>query len=353
MEERWIKWACTLAMLLAASGCAQTQYNTTDLPRQYAAPQTRNFAKVDFTPYANALADGETLQQGDQLSVSLDTGHQISGEESKLEWKVNVDASGQAVLPQIGPVRVAGLTKTDAEQQIKNASLQRDVFLTPTVGISVEKKSERTVIVSGAVNKPGPVTIRGDRVTLADVLVRAGGLTSEATGEVSVTGSGGSTTTDSIRTVGTSGEGASPAQTVSLASTPPSQFGQMIVADGSVVHVDVSPPRPIKVIGVIKNQAVDVPSGENVRLLDALTLAGGQRYSNWISDKVTVIRRIPDRNETIRIKGSIRGAKNNDAENILLAPYDVVSVEENILTFTLSTLSGLLGAGVAAAQIGI
>ena len=353
MEERWIKWVCTLAMLLAASGCAQTQYNTTDLPRQYAAAPTRNFAKVDFTPFAKAIADGETLQQGDQLSVSLDTGMQVGGEESKLEWKVNVDASGQAVLPHIGPVRVAGLTRTDAEQQIKNASLQRDVFLTPTVGISVEKQIQRTILVSGAVKKPGPITIRGDGVTLADVLVRAGGLTSEATGEVSVTGSGGSTSTDSIRPVGSTGRGAVSAQTVSLATTPPSQFGEMFVPDGSVVHVEESPPRPIKVVGVIKNQAVEVPSGENVRLLDALTLAGGQKYSNWISDKVTVIRRVPERNETIRIKGSIRGAKNHDAENILLAPYDIVSVEENILTFTLSTLSGLLGAGVAAAQIGM
>lgn len=355
MEERWIKLACTLSMLLAASGCAQTQYNTTDLPRQYAANPTRNFATVDFTPYAKVIADGETLQQGDQLSVSLDPGTHIAGEDSTLEWKINVDANGQAVLPHIGPVRVAGLTKTDAEKQIVNASLQRDVFLTPTVGISVEKKIERTILVSGAVENPGPITIRGDGVTLADVLVRAGGLTSDASGEISVSGSQNSVAADSIRQVGTSAanNGSVAARTVSLASTPPSQFGDMFVKDGSVVHVEESPPRPIQVLGVIRDQAVEVPSGQNVRLLDAITLAGGQTYSNWISDKVTVIRRVPNRDETIRIRASIRRAKDDDVENILLAPYDIVSVEENLMTFTLSTLSGLLGAGVSAAQIGI
>ena len=102
---------------------------------------------------------------------------------------------------------------------------------------------------------------------------------------------------------------------------------------------------------MIKNQVVEVPSGQDVRLLDAVTMAGGQTYSNWISDRVTITRHVSDGSGTIRIRGSIRKARADSSENIPLAPYDIVTVEENVLTFTLSTLSGLFGAGVSAARI--
>lgn len=351
MDERWIKRCCLVAMLVSVSGCAQTQFSATELPRQYAATPIQNYSTVDFTPYAKAIVSNNTIQEGDLLNVTLDTG--IQGEDSSLKWDVSVDGSGQAVLPNIGPVKVAGLERTEAEQLIVNTSLQRDVFLTPTVGISVAEKVEKTILVSGAVVQPGTVTVRGEKVTLADVLARAGGVTAEASGEISVTGSDGrSAIPNAIRAVGASSESGFDAISISLAATPPEQLGEMYISDGSVVHVEETPPRPIQVVGVIRDQAIEVPSGLNVRLLDALTLAGGQTYSNWISDKVTIIRRVPGRNETIRIKASIRAAKDSDAENILLAPYDIVSVEENIVTFTLSTLSGLFGAGASAAQIG-
>lgn len=355
MDERWIKTFCLSAVLVAVSGCSQTQFRAADLPRQYGARAIRNYSTVDLTPYAQAVADGNTIEPGDQLQVNLNTGTHT--EDSNLKWKVSVDASGQTSLPNIGQVKLAGLSRAEAEKQIVQASLERDVFLTPTVELSVEQQSERTILVSGAVEKPGPITVRGESVTLADVLVRAGGLTNMASGEISVTGASGDNAEtlslpNAIRPVGSTSEAGFKAITVSLETTPPAQFGEISIPNGSVVHVEESPPRPIKVVGVIRNQAVEVPSGENVRLLDALTLAGGQTYSNWISDRVTVIRRVPGRNETVRIGASIRRAKGDDAENMLLAPYDIVSVEENVFTFTLSTLSGLFGAGVSAAQMG-
>lgn len=351
MDERWIKRYCLVAMLVSVSGCAQTQFSASDLPSQYVAAPIRNYSTVDFTPFAKAIVNDNTIQEGDLLEVSLDTG--IQGEDSTLEWDVSVDGAGQATLPNIGPIKLAGLERAEAAQLIVNTSLARDVFLTPTVGVSVKEKVEKTVLVSGAVTQPGLVTVRGEKVTLADVLARAGGVTSDASGEISVTGSNGrSAIPNAIRAVGSSNDAGLDAISISLAATPPEQLGEMYIADGSVVHVEETPPRPIKVVGVIKDQAIEVPSGLNVRLLDALTLAGGQTYSNWISDKVTIIRRVPSRNETIRIKASIRRAKADAVENILLAPYDIVSVEENIVTFTLSTLSGLFGAGASAAQIG-
>jgi hypothetical protein len=43
-------------------------------------------------------------------------------------------------------------------------------------------------------------------------------------------------------------------------------------------------------------------------------------------------------------------AKRNRDANIVLAPDDVVSIEETPLTFTIGTIGALLGIGVNAAQ---
>ncbi|MEO2032520.1 MAG: hypothetical protein ABGZ35_10590, partial [Planctomycetaceae bacterium] len=187
------------------------------------------------------------------------------------------------------------------------------------------------------------------------VIVRAGGLTAEASGAISVSGVGVTTENvlDGENAIRPVGQSSFRALTISLANTSGSDLGQTMVPEGSVVHVEAAPPRPIQVIGVIRNQAIEVPAGKNVRLLDAITLAGGQTYSNWISDRVTIIRREPGGNNTMRIKASIRKATADAKENLLLAPYDIVSVEENALTFTLSTLSGFIGAGMNASRVAV
>lgn len=349
MGKRPFSYLVAIAFF-SLQGCVQTQYQAGELPGQFIAQPIRNYSNVDFTPFARPIANNDRVRDGDQLTVTLNTG--TFDENSDLKWDVSVDDVGQAALPHVGPVELAGLTRTEAEKRIVQASMERDVFLTPTVEVRVQDRPARNVYVVGAVQKPGFVAIGEKTATLADVIVRAGGLTPEASGRISVSSTGSDNLPDNaIRSVSAS-EPTSRVTSVSLSESSPEQLAGMIVSDGAVVNVEETPLRPIQVLGVIQNQAVEVPAGENVRLLDALTLAGGQTYSNWISDRVTVIRRVPGRSETIRIKASIRGAKANDRENILLAPHDIVSVEENILTFTLSTLGGLFGAGVSAAQIG-
>ncbi|MDG1895913.1 MAG: polysaccharide biosynthesis/export family protein [Fuerstiella sp.] len=320
------------------------------MPARFAARPIRDYSLLDLTAYASREANEDLIRSGDSLQVNLDSG--TFTEDSEYVWVARVDESGEAAIPNIGAVRLAGLTQAEAAESIVQTSRQRDVFLTPSVAVSVEDRRERTIIITGAVNTPGPVVITGTEAGLADVIVRAGGLTSEASGAISVSGVEATpkNIVDGESAIRPVGQTAFRALTVSLADTTESDLGQIMVPEGSVVHVEPSPPRPIQVIGVIRNQAVEVPAGKNVRLLDAITLAGGQTFSNWISDRVTIIRREPGGNNTVRIKASIRKATADAKENLLLAPYDIVSVEENLLTFTLSTLSGFIGAGANASR---
>ncbi|MCH7728330.1 MAG: hypothetical protein IH991_17910 [Planctomycetes bacterium] len=87
-----------------------------------------------------------------------------------------------------------------------------------------------------------------------------------------------------------------------------------------------------------------------MRLLEAIAQAGGTRYSPWITDKVEVVRQVPGSDATITIKVSLREAKRRGEANILLAAGDIISVEENVITFTLSTLGSLVGIGTTAAR---
>ncbi len=353
MDERWKTTFWISLVLLTLSGCAGTTFHASELPGRYAARPIRDYSELKLAQYARPAPDADTILPGDRLQVRLDPG--TLEEESQLTWPVSVDSSGETSLPNIGASKLAGLTNTEAEKAIKQASLDRDVFLTPTVEVAVQDRRERIIYVSGAVTQPGPIKVLADEISLADVIVRAGGLTRDASGAIAVSAIKRKIqlppgVDNAIQPVST---GSVQAMTISLESPQPQEFGEMMVPVGAVVSVEQTAPRPIKVSGVIDSKAIEVPAGQNVRLLDALSLAGGQTYSNWISDRITVIRTDPATNKTIRIKASLRAARKDSAENILLAPHDEVHVEENLFTFTLSTISGFLGAGFNASRLAL
>ncbi|MEZ6128512.1 MAG: polysaccharide biosynthesis/export family protein [Planctomycetaceae bacterium] len=353
MHVRCPGQVCLFAFFCVFAGCAQNQFRATELPQRYSARPVRDYSTADLAQYSTATEQNDTIAPGDRLTVHLDTG--TLTKDSQHIWKVSVDEAGQTNLPNIGPVRLAGMTQTEAETAIVQTSLQRDVFLTPVVDVALEERKERTILLTGAVKEPGPVKIYTDEVSLADAIVRAGGLTSEASGVISVSAGTSPRSQEQIDGNGIRSVSQSTLQavTVSLDRTPESELGEIIVPAGAVVNVEPMPPRIVQVMGVIGNKAVEAPKGQNLYLLDALTMAGGQRYSNWISDRVTVTRSLGGNEPPVRIKTSIRGAQRDSKKNVLLAPGDIVTVEENALTFTLSTLSGFLGAGFNASRIAL
>lgn len=334
-----------LAVPLLLTGCATT-YSVKSLPKQYAAKSTSDFSSLNLTAYARPAPDSDQIRSGDRLKLSLNSG--TGGPDASEDWTVGVDAEGNATLPNIGPVRLVGLTRSQAEQAIVNESISRDVYLTPAVGISVAERHENSIMVTGGVATPGELLFPEATLTLADVIVRAGGLTSTANGKVIVNRTVSSQHVgDQLTTVSHSTE-REDSTSVDLATTSAASLASIEIPTGATVTFEESGPRSIRVIGVINDRELQVPAGRNIRLLDALALAGGPQYSHWVSNRVDVIRRVPGRNETVRIRASIRNAKKDDEANLLLAPDDIVSVEENPMTFTLSTLGGLTGvSGIA------
>lgn len=334
-------------------GCAHSKFRASELPQRYAARPIQDYSSLNLTQFTTKAPDADTILPGDRLKVTLDPG--TLKPDSEHEWKVSVGDSGEASIPNIGAVRLAGLTRTEAESSITQASLERDVFLTPSVEVTVEDRREQVILVTGAVANPGPLAVRTDELNLADVIVRAGGLTNQASGVVSVSAAkrAAKLPPGVNNAILPASSGTVQATTVSLSSENAEDLALTTVPVGSVVHVEPVSPRPIKVTGVIRNQDIEVPAGQNLRLLDALAIAGGPTYSNWISDRITISRWDPKAKKTIQISASVRKARRDAQENILLAPFDIVNVDENVLTFTLSTVSGFLGAGFNATRIAL
>jgi polysaccharide export outer membrane protein len=74
-----------------------------------------------------------------------------------------------------------------------------------------------------------------------------------------------------------------------------------------------------------------------LRVFGALAMAGG--LSQKIADKVYVIRNSPDGHGAVVIEVSLRAAKRNAAENLRLAPGDIVSVEQTPLTVMMDIIN--------------
>jgi polysaccharide export outer membrane protein len=85
-----------------------------------------------------------------------------------------VDVNGNIEYPQIGIVKAEGLTKLQLADEIKRKINEKDSVLTnPSVIIRFQNLR---VTVLGEVNKEGPISIPGERVTILEAIGLAGGV---------------------------------------------------------------------------------------------------------------------------------------------------------------------------------
>lgn len=107
----------------------------------------------------------------DQIVVRVAENPELSDKPQR------VDANGEIRLPMIGRVQAAGLTPMQLEMEL---AARYKVFLNePDVMVAVLESRSQPVSVVGAVSQPGVRQLDG-RKTLLEMLLMAGGATSEA-----------------------------------------------------------------------------------------------------------------------------------------------------------------------------
>ena len=99
-------------------------------------------------------------------------------EEEKLNKTVRVSSQGNISLPLLGILRVKGLTSNELEREIREL-LAEKYLQNPHVGVFIKEYRSQRISVMGAVEKPGPYDVTGQK-TILSILGMAGGLKEDA-----------------------------------------------------------------------------------------------------------------------------------------------------------------------------
>lgn len=172
------------AIVVLAAGCSTTTYQQID----YLQDITRN-ETLDMKENA-----GIVIQPQDQLSIvvssrnpelsaalnkpvaSYQAGSEITSTNSGYQRLLGyvVDNEGNIEFPMLGELHIAGLTRWELQEMIKERVISEGILLDPIV--TVEFMNFR-ISVMGEVNNPGTFSVTGDKITLLGALSLARDLT--------------------------------------------------------------------------------------------------------------------------------------------------------------------------------
>ncbi len=342
--------------MLAFAGCTSNLYRAGALPEELAAPPVESVQRLDLTELLQEARPSDVIGAGDVLEVAISTDY----ETEVNPRQVRVAEDGAADIPLVGPVAVAGMTLEQAERTIAAAGVQRQLFRQPSVHLKVAEQGTNQVTVMGAVKEPKTYRIPRGSSHLLTALVMAGGLAHDAGPDVeirrpgrpagSVLPQGGDRPPLTARAPGELTAYEQPVSTapesvhVNLISAVRDGGADHRLADGDVVMVAKRQKPVVYVDGLVKKPGeYEIPEDRELRVLDALALAGGRETA--IAGKVWVVRSVPGQSEPVVIRVRVAEAKRDGKANLPLAPGDIVSVEETPTTFVYSLLKGFFRLG--------
>ncbi len=342
-------WVCAL---LACQGCATGAMLARDLPAEWQAVAVTNAQTVDLTKLASATIPQDLISRHDVVSVDITVGMR---KEDNAGWKLRVDDTGHVKIPHIGSVPVMGLSMLEAEDAIRAAAINREVYLDPQVTVAMHRPKVNQITVIGAVNLPGIKELRPGNSDLLQAITIAGGLAQEAGTIVEIRHPGFQPGTDPHRrspsiangtsegVISAAGEAVEATPTsakslkVDLASIGKEGVGIPLLMDGTVISVEKRDPQPLTVVGLVnKAGQYEFQVGQNLTVLDAIAMGGG--INSPVANKIYVIRKLPGVAEPKLIHVSYAKAKRDIRDNILLQPGDVVSVEQTPATVFIDVL---------------
>jgi polysaccharide export outer membrane protein len=319
------------------------------------APPVENVQTLDLTRLTGFAVSNELIEPGDVLEVTIASGY---SERGPMIIPVRVGEDGTANIPLIGQIALAGFELNGAENAIRTAAIARSIFRNPHVTVVMEKKRVNKVTVIGAVNEPGIYDVPRGSSDLLAALVAAGGLAEDAGTEVEIRSPAHRTAgpAPGDRLAGTPEARQAQFQTpqyqaarstrIDLIEATRSGQGGISLGDGDVVMVMKRDPKPVHVIGLVnKPGQYEMPSNQDLRVLDALAMAGGT--SSTVAERIYVIRRVPGKAEASVIKVRISKAKHDGTENLRLAAGDVVSIEQSPATFALDAAKSFVRIGLS------
>ncbi len=299
-----------------------------------------NRGEINLAGLASPGAAESRIDAGDLLEVSVASGRDEENVEPIL---ARVSESGAADIPLLGPVQLGGLEPFEASQAVADAAIQRGIYRRPHVSLEIKTKAVNRVTVMGAVTTPGVHELPRSSSDLVKALAMAGGLTEEAGTEVEIIRQPPPATAmapGGVTPVSYQAPAAPQAVRVDMTqiAAAPSDYR---LGDRDMVMVLPRDKEMLYVTGLVtKPGQFELPRDQEVRLLDAIAMGGGM--SSPVADRVLIIRRVPGRPEPVPIQASLRVAKADGRENLVLGAGDVVSVEQTPATAMVDALMRLM-----------
>jgi polysaccharide export outer membrane protein len=168
---------CVAGNLSCASESSyRKEVNPSSLPAQE-IESSKHVKAMNERILTSSLASGKDLYRDykigpeDLIEVSV-------FEEEKLNKTVRVSSQGNISLPLIGILRVKGLTANELEREIREL-LAEKYLQDPHVSVFIKEYRSQRISVIGAVEKPGPYDVTGQK-TVLNLLGMAGGLKEDA-----------------------------------------------------------------------------------------------------------------------------------------------------------------------------
>ena len=345
-----LRWLWMLPF--AAVGCQSvTPYPAADLPTNLQARVPISPHTLDLSKFSGPPSSAEQVERGDVLEVTIAAG---LNEKEVATVPVRVNENGGVVLPEVGAVQVGGLSLIDAERAIAATSVQRGLYRQPNVTVVMKKQRSNRVTVVGAVEEPGTIELPRGNSFLMNAIVSAGGLSEDAGTQVQIRqpafgpGEQSRWANGQLHQASYRGQPTGPPTTapqlrmvkLDLSRSPltdPENPGKDYLQDGAVVTIQRRELDPVHVVGLVNQPGqYDYPVTSELRLFGAIALAGGS--ASKVADKVYVIRKTPE-GQFVTIEASLGEAKGSPVENLVIAPGDIVSVEQSAATVALDVVN--------------
>lgn len=329
---------CGLVLTVSVSACGPT---TIQSPAQIANVRKGTESNASEINSALAtLARSTSLPTADYqigpedlLQITLFNIPEGEGRVTPRTAAVRVSQQGMVSLPLIGDMKVAGLTPSGLERELKN---QYDKYIhSPQVGVLVSEYRQRVSVIGAAV-RPGVFDLTGPK-TVIDLLALAGGVTDKAGTQVHVYRQGPNGRESHVIDLLVLASNASliNANNAGLI-TMPVQGGDVInVPSAGMFFVDGAVLRP-----------GSYALGRQYSLTQALTVAGGVNPDLYSSD-ITIFRRKASAGAepmTVNLNTILAGS----ASDLKIEEDDVILVPINGFKYAFFRVFGqLLGWGTS------
>jgi polysaccharide biosynthesis/export protein len=253
----------------------------------------------------------------------------------ELSQSFRVDRQGNLNLPLLHkPIPAAGLLPDELRDEIAAALRAQHLLVNPVVDVSVVEYRSRDVTIAGAVKTPITIQELGDLRVLG-ALSLAGGLLPEAGPEIIVEQANGSSQRLSVRKLF---DGLHP---------------QLNVQVSAGAQIRVPECERVFVVGDVKQPgAFRFQDMEDTTVLKLLAQSGG--LDSFSRNKAYIYRSEPGHAEKTEIEVPLRRILDRKAEDVKLAPNDILYVPTNgKLKTSASVLNHVTGIGNAAVSAAI